>query len=41
VIIDARDLQAEGNLLARRVHTVSGEIIEAEAEKFIEQRLAR
>jgi peroxiredoxin len=41
VIISARDIERErGGLLARHVHTVSGEIIEAEAETFIEQRLA-
>jgi hypothetical protein len=41
VIVEAQDLlpAAEGTPLARRVHTVSGEIIESEAEKFIEQRL--
>lgn len=43
VIIEARDVlpAAEGAPLARRVHTVSGEIIEAEAEEFIERRLAQ
>jgi hypothetical protein len=41
VIIEAQDLlpAAKDAPLARRVHTVSGEIIESEAEKFIEKRL--
>jgi hypothetical protein len=41
VIIEAQDLlpAAKDGPLARRVHTVSGEIIESEAEKFIEERL--
>ncbi|HEX8088060.1 MAG TPA: redoxin family protein [Blastocatellia bacterium] len=41
VIIPARDIQAAAPraLLASHVYTVSGEIVESEAEKFIEQRL--
>jgi hypothetical protein len=42
VILDARDIlpAGTGQLLARRVHTVSGEIIESEAEQFLSSRLA-
>ncbi|HJQ67339.1 MAG TPA: redoxin family protein [Blastocatellia bacterium] len=42
VIFDARDILPTGanQPLARRVHTVSGEIIESEAEQFISNRLA-
>ncbi|HET8676957.1 MAG TPA: redoxin family protein [Blastocatellia bacterium] len=42
VILDARDILPAGasQPLARRVHTVSGEIIESEAEQFISSRLA-
>ncbi|MFY9611174.1 MAG: hypothetical protein WAU45_21505 [Blastocatellia bacterium] len=41
VIIEARDIEppAMNAPLARRVFTVSGEMIESEAERFIEQRL--
>lgn len=41
VIIDARDIEtgAANALLARRVYTVSGEIIESEAEQFLKERL--
>lgn len=41
VIISTREIgqASSGGILARHVYTVSGEIIEAEAEKFIEQRL--
>lgn len=41
VIIEAGDIQPPGSdgPLARRVFTVSGELIESEAERFIEQRL--
>ena len=41
VIIEACDIQPPGSdgPLARRVFTVSGELIESEAERFIEQRL--
>lgn len=41
VIIDSRDVQEDrpGAPLASRVYTVSGEIIESEAENFIETRL--
>ena len=41
VIINTREIgqASSGGVLARHVYTVSGEIIEAEAEKFIEQRL--
>jgi hypothetical protein len=41
VIIDARDLEpaAAGSPLTRRVYTVSGEIIEEEAERFLNDRL--
>ncbi|MFP5260293.1 MAG: peroxiredoxin family protein [Blastocatellia bacterium] len=41
VIIPARDIQAAGPKapLASHVYTVSGEIVESEAEKFIEQQL--
>jgi hypothetical protein len=43
VIIEARDIEPSGldAPLARHVFTVSGELIESEAEQFIEQRLAR
>ena len=42
VIIPARDIQpaAPKAPLARHVYTVSGEIVESEAEKFIEQQLS-
>ena len=42
VILDARDILPAGanQPLARRVHTVSGEIIESEADQFISNRLA-
>jgi peroxiredoxin len=40
VIIGTREIErARGGILAHHVHTVSGEIIEAEAETFIEQHL--
>lgn len=41
--LDARDIAAaaQGQPLARHVWTVSGEIVEAEADAFIEQRLGR
>jgi glutathione peroxidase-family protein len=41
IIIPSRDLQAAAPKapLARHVYTVSGEIVESEAEKFIEQQL--
>ncbi|HSO76502.1 MAG TPA: TlpA disulfide reductase family protein [Blastocatellia bacterium] len=41
VIIEAGDIQPPGSdgPLARRVFTVSGELIESEAEQFLEQRL--
>ncbi|HXG67027.1 MAG TPA: redoxin family protein [Blastocatellia bacterium] len=41
VILDRKDIGPErpDGLLASRVYTVSGEIIEAEAEAFIEQKL--
>ncbi|HYP27898.1 MAG TPA: redoxin domain-containing protein [Blastocatellia bacterium] len=41
VLISAQDIEQArgGGVLARRVHTVSGEMIEAEAERFIEQHL--
>jgi hypothetical protein len=41
VIIDARDLEpaAAGSPLTRRVYTVSGEIIEEQAERFLNDRL--
>ena len=41
VIIDAGDIEAasQGAPIARRVYTVSGEIIEAEANEFIRQRI--
>ncbi len=43
VLIDARDIEpaSSSKTLARRVHTVSGEIIESEAEAFIEKRLSQ
>jgi hypothetical protein len=43
VIIDARDIEpiAGKAPLARRVFTVSGELVESEAEQFIEPRLTR
>lgn len=41
VIIVAQDVEpAAGKVLARRVFTVTGELIESEAEQFIEQRLS-
>jgi len=42
VIIDTRDIEAPGSTapLARRVYTVSGEIMESEADQFIRDRLA-
>lgn len=42
-IIETQDIEPpEGNApLARRVYTVSGEIIESEAERFLEQRLPK
>ena len=42
VILDGRDIEtaAPKAPLARRVFTVSGEIVESEAEAFIEQRLS-
>lgn len=42
VIIDSRDIEAASQdaPIARRVYTVSGEIIEAEADEFIRQRIA-
>lgn len=42
VILDARDIEAAAPKapLARRVFTVSGEIVESEAEAFVEQRLS-
>ncbi|MEW6212402.1 MAG: redoxin family protein [Acidobacteriota bacterium] len=42
VLIDARDIEpAPSRTLARRVHTVSGEIIESQAEAFIERRISQ
>lgn len=43
VIIDTQDIEVTAGKapLARRVFTVSGEMIESEAERFIEQRLTR
>jgi peroxiredoxin len=43
VIVDARDLEnaTSKGPLARRVYTVSGELIEAEADQFIRQRLGK
>ena len=43
VIIDARDIEsiAGKTPLSRRVFTVSGELVESEAEQFIEPRLTR
>jgi len=40
VIIDARDIEpvVPNGPLAHRVHTVSGELVEAEAEQFIRER---
>jgi len=42
VIIEARDilLAAPNSPLARRVYTVSGEMVEAEADQFIRERVA-
>jgi hypothetical protein len=42
VIIDTRDIEpaAPKGPLARRVYTVSGELVEAEADQFIRERLA-
>jgi peroxiredoxin len=41
VIIDGRDIEAgaDAGVLARRVYTVSGEIIESEAEQFLKEHL--
>lgn len=39
VIIERQNIEREGSVLARRVHTVSGEIVQSEAESFIEQRI--
>lgn len=41
VIIDARNIEPAGphGLIARQVHTVSGELVESEARSFIESRL--
>jgi peroxiredoxin len=43
VIIDTRDIESVAGKapLARRVFTVSGEVVESEAEQFIEPRLTR
>ena len=42
VIIDGRDIVASGNLpLARRVFTVSGELVETEADQFIGERVKK
>lgn len=42
VIIQAQDVEpASGKVLARRAFTVTGEMVESEAEGFIEQRLSR
>jgi hypothetical protein len=42
VIIDTRDIEiaAPGGPLARRVYTASGELVEAEADQFIRERVA-
>ena len=42
VIIDTRDIEpaATKGPLARRVYTVSGELVEAEADQFIRERIA-
>ena len=41
VIIEARDIEpATSGPLARRIFTVSGEIVEAEADQFIRERIA-
>lgn len=42
VIIDARDIElaTQKGPLARRVYTVSGELVEAEADQFIRERVA-
>ena len=42
VIIDTRDIKASlpSTPIAHRVYTVSGEIVEAEADQFIRQRIA-
>lgn len=39
VIIEHQNIEPAGSVFARRVYTVSGEIIEKEAEAFIEQRI--
>jgi len=39
MIVERENIEPAGSVFARRVHTVSGEIIQAEAEAFIEQRL--
>jgi hypothetical protein len=41
VIVDARDIEpaGAGRVFARQIHTVSGEMVEQEAEQFIEYRL--
>jgi AhpC/TSA family len=42
VIIQSQDVEPlSGRVLARRVFTVTGELVESEAEQFIEQRLSR
>jgi hypothetical protein len=42
VLIDARDIEpATSPTLARRIHTVSGEIIESEAESFIQRSISQ
>ena len=42
VIIDTRDIEpaAPNGLFARRVYTVSGELVEDEIDKFIRERIA-
>jgi len=43
VIIDGRDIEplAPKSPLARRIYTISGEMIESEAERFIEEHIQR
>jgi glutathione peroxidase-family protein len=40
VIVERQNIEPAGSVFARRIYTVSGEIIQAEAEAFIDQRLS-
>lgn len=39
VLVESQNIEPAGIIFARRVHTVSGEIVQSEAEAFIEQKL--